>query len=451
MTANGGAPHVVVIGAGFCGLTAAYELAKRGVRVTVLEKDAEIGGLAGSFSVNGTRLEKFYHHWFTSDQHIISLIDELGAADQIVLRPTRTGLFYANSIFRLSSPLDVLRFQPLPLIDRMRLGLLALRVRRIRDWRLLENVKATEWLRQMAGNRVYEVVWEPLLRGKFGDYLEHVSAVWFWNKVKLRGGSRNKGGGEQLAYYQGGFAALADRLAKDIRAQGGSIRTEAHVTRLMAAEEQCVGVVVGSECIAADAVIATSALPIVADLVAPYVTADYVSRLRRIKYLGNICLVLELDRSLSTTYWLNVNDPGFPFVGVIEHTNFEPSETYGGRHIVYLSKYLPDTDPHFLMSDEEILDYTLPYLKKMFPEFSREWVQGFHLWRARYSQPVVECNYGEMMPSCSTPLRRLYLSSMAQIYPEDRGTNYAVREGRRVAGMVRETLAFPSANLSTTK
>lgn len=440
MNRNGVAPHTIVIGAGFCGLAAAYELTKRGIRVTVLETDSEIGGLAGSFSVNGTRLEKFYHHWFNSDQHIIGLIHELGAGNEVVMRPTQTGLFYANNIFRLSSPLDVLCFSPLPWTDRIRLGLLALRARRIRDWRTLESVSAAKWLREMSGERVYKVVWEPLLRGKFGNYFEDVSAVWFWNKLKLRGGSRSKGGGEQLAYYRGGFAALADRLAEDIRARGGDIRTGAHVTELLTSGTQCVGVVVGSDHIVADAVIATPALPIIADLLAPHLPSDYVSTLRRIKYLGNICLVLELDRSLSSTYWLNVNDPGFPFVAVIEHTNFEPSDTYGGRHIVYLSKYLPTTESQFLMTDDETLEYTLPHLKKMFPEFSREWVRDFHVWRARYSQPVVECCYSNTIPSTLTPLRGLYISSMAQIYPEDRGTNYAVREGRSVATLISDAL-----------
>jgi protoporphyrinogen oxidase len=440
VTTDGAGPHAVIIGAGFCGLTAAHELAKRGIRVTVLEQEPEIGGLAGSFVVNGTRLEKFYHHWFTSDHFIVELIHELGAGDQIVLRSTRTGIFYANSIFRLSSPLDVLRFDPLPPIDRIRLGLLAVRARRIRDWRKLENLSAAKWLRQMTGKKVYEVVWEPLLRGKFGLYAEDVSAVWFWNKLKLRGGSRSKGGGEKLAYYRGGFAALADRLAAQIRERGGTIRTGAPVTQLVASETQCLGVVVEGEFLPADIVVATPALPIVADLLAPHLSRDYVAGLRRIKYLANLCLVLELDRSLSRTYWLNVNDPEFPFVGVIEHTNFEPPETYGGRHVVYLSKYLPETESYFRMSNEEVLSYTLPYLKRIFPTFDREWIRVYHVWRARHSQPVVECNYSQLIPTYTTPLLGLYIASMAQIYPEDRGTNYAVREGRRVAACAVDAL-----------
>jgi protoporphyrinogen oxidase len=430
--------HTIVIGSGFCGLAAAHELAKRGHRVTVLEQEEDIGGLAGSFPVNGVRLEKFYHHWFTSDHHITELVEELGVADQIVLNATRTGLYYANRFFKLSSPLDVLRFKPLAPLDRVRLGLLALRARGVKDWKRLEHLSAAQWLRQMGGPRVYEVVWEPLLRGKFGEYAEDISAVWFWNKLKLRGGSRSKDGAEQLAYYRGGFAALADALAAKIRSLGGSIRTNTRVDGLAVTASGATGVVSRGETLYADAIVATPALPIVADLLEPHLPPSYIAGLRRIRYLANVCLVLELDRSLSATYWLNVNDPTFPFVGLVEHTNFEPPTTYGGAHIVYLSKYLPESDPLFRMSTAEALDFSLPYLQKMFPAFERPWIRAANLWRARYSQPIVERHYSRLIPHSVTPLRGLYLASMAQVYPEDRGTNYAIREGKRVAGLICE-------------
>ena len=364
-----------------------------------------------------------------------------GLGANIVSRPTNTGLFYANTIFRLSSPLDVLRFKPLPFIDRLRLGVLALYARRIQDWRKLEALTAAQWLRDITGKNAYQVVWEPLLRGKFGIYADEVSAVWFWNKLKLRGGSRDDGGAERLAYYRGGFAALADSVAADIEARGGTIRSGATVRQLTSSGGRCTGVVVNGEALPAEVVVATTALPVVADLVAPHVSEEYVAGLRRIKYLANLCLVLELDRSLSDTYWLNINDPEFPFVGVIEHTNFQPPASYGGKHIVYLSKYLPETETYFNMSDDDVLSFTIPHLKRMFPKLEREWILGFHVWRARYSQPVVERHYSRLIPSSVTPLEGLYLASMAQVYPEDRGTNYAVREGRRVASLVSDRLA----------
>ena len=425
--------HVAVIGGGFCGLAAAYELGQRGIRATVLERDAEVGGLAGSFAAGGTRLEKFYHHWFTNDVHVMNLIAELGQSDQVLTRPTRTGTYYAHDFFKLSTPFDLLRFSPLPFFDRLRLGLLALRARRVKDWRALEDRSAADWLREMGGERVYRVVWAPLLHGKFGDLAEEVAAVWFWNKLKLRGGSRGRGGGERLAYYCGGFAALADALAQAIRDRGGEIRTGAPVSDLRVHDGRVTGVVAPGATLAVDAVVATPALPVVADLVAPHVPGEYVDGLRRIRYLANVCVVLELDRSLSDIYWLNVNDPGFPFVGVIEHTNFEPASTYAGRHIVYLSRYLPEGDALWRMPNEEVIAFTLEHLRRMFPDLTDDRVLAAHVWRAQYAQPVVERGYRRLIPDVRAPLANLFLATMAQIYPQDRGTNYAIRQGREVA------------------
>ena len=432
-SAGGGSPHVVIVGGGFCGLAAAYELGLHGIRATVLEQDAELGGLAGGFRAGGTRLEKFYHHWFTSDVHIMRLIEELGEADKLRLRATRTGTYHAHGFFRLSTPIDLIRYSPLSFLDRIRLGMMALRARRVRDWRSLEDRSASDWLRETGGEQVYKVVWEPLLRGKFGDLAEEVAAVWFWNKLKLRGGSRGKGGGERLAYYDGGFVALAEALARAIRARGGEVRTRSPVTGLEVRDGRVAGVVTNGTTLAADAVIATPAPPIVADLARAHVSAGYVESLRRIRFLANVCIVLELDRSLSDTYWLNVNDPGFPFVGVIEHTNFEPSSTYAGRHIVYLSRYLPATDPFYRMPDGDAVRCSLAHLRRMFPELNDDWVLAAHVWRARYAQPVVERGYRRMIPATHTPVANLLLATMAQIYPEDRGTNYAVRQGRDAA------------------
>jgi protoporphyrinogen oxidase len=438
-------PHVVVIGGGFAGLSAAWELVQRGIRVTLCEADEEVGGLAGSFEVGGTRLEKFYHHWFTSDTHVVELVRELGREGQVLHRATRTGMYFAHRFFRLSTPLDVLRFTPLTMLSRLRLGLLALRARRVRNWQELEHLTAEEWLVRLGGREVYDAVWKPLLEGKFGDYAKEISAVWFWNKLKLRGGSRGKGGEEVLAYYRGGFAALAEQISTSISKKGGTIRLNSPVTGLRVRDGQVAGVQTSQGPIQADAVLATPALPIVADLIEPHASAEYTRSLRRIQYLANICIVLELDRSLSDTYWLNVNDPGFPFVGVIEHTNFEPAESYGGRRLVYLSKYLPETHELYRMADEEVVRFCLQHLQRMFPAMTGEWVLAAHVWRARYSQPIVVRHYSSLIPSVETPLAGLYLSSMAQVYPEDRGTNYAIREGRAAARRIAEALVSQRA------
>ena len=349
-----------------------------------------------------------------------------------MFRQTRTGLYFANTFYRLSSPLDVLRFTALAPIDRLRLGWLAVRVKGVRDWRALETITAKDWLLRLAGPEVYRVVWEPLLNGKFGRYADQISAVWFWNKIALRGGSRGKGGAETLAYYRGGFGSLVEALAAKVTALGGEIVTNATVTGLTIADGRITAVQTAARAFPANAVLATPVLPIIASLLRGHVPTQAESELRRIQYLANVCLVLELDRSLSDTYWLNVNDPSFPFVGIIEHTNFEPTSSYNGRHIAYLSKYLPEDDALYQMTADELLTFALPHLKRMFPKFDASWVLKAHAWRARYAQPIVERDYASLIPPEQTLLENCVICSMAQIYPEDRGTNYAVREGRRI-------------------
>lgn len=434
-------PSVVIIGGGFTGLTAAYEVAGEGIPVILLEKENEVGGLAGSFRIGKQRLEKFYHHWFNKEEHVIHLIKELGLESELLYRPTKTSIYLENRFFKLSTPFDVLRLKPLTLLNRFRLGLLVLRAKRVKDWKKLESLTAKEWLLKLCGRQVYQVVWEPLLQGKFGPFASEISAAWFWNKLVLRGGSRNKAGNEILVYYRGGFAAFAEGIVNEIKSAGGVIQTGVGAEALLIQDGCVKGVQTPNGTINAQAVIATPALPIIADLLKPHVSSKYIAELRRVKYLANACLVLELSHSLSDIYWLNINDPDFPYVGVIEHTNFQPAETYGGRHIIYLSKYLPETAELYRMNEEQVFEFSLPHINRIFPKFDRSWVHSYHLWKALYAQPIVQRNYSHLIPANETPIKGLYIATMAQIYPEDRGINYAIREGRRVGRIVAKQMA----------
>ena len=433
--------HIIIIGGGYTGIVAAYELSKCGKQVTIIEKDDGLGGLARSFDVGrGVQLERFYHHWFTNDNYIMGLIEELELSSNVIWNETNTGMYFANNFYRLSSPIDLLKFTALSLTNRVRLGLLTIKARYITNWKILENHTAEEWLIKKAGKKVYEIVWEPLLKGKFGAYKSKISAVWIWNKLKLRGGSRNKRGGEFLAYYKGGFAALTDEIEKILRARGVEIITKKSVNRIIHSNNNVKGIgTVDGDLISCNKIISTVALPILkniyenSDFSLNRYTEDYKDKISGIEYIGNVCLVLVLNRSLSDTYWTNVNDPDFPFVAIIEHTNFEPIATYSGKHIVYLSKYLPTTDKLYEMNKEGVLEFSLPFIKKMFHEFKEEWIDDVFLWKEPYSQPIVTCNYSNQIPSYQAPINGLYVSCMAQIYPEDRGTNYAVKQGIKIA------------------
>ena len=432
--------HVAIVGAGFTGLAAAYELVKAGKKVTLFERDRDLGGLAATFEVGGQKLEKFYHHWLGTDEHVFNLIREIGERDKLLFKESTVGIYYANRIFRFSSPLDLLKFTPLPLFSRIRFGLSVLYSWSIRDMSQLENISAEDWLRKVVGKAGYETVWRPLLIGKFGeDYYRDVAAVWMWNKLIQRGQSRDKSAKEKLGYYVGGFSGLIDDLSKIIRSRGGIICRNTEVAAISRTGDQ---VVLGLKATAKggidgrqsfDKVIYTGHTPEFAPLAEAAGFTDYANQLRRIKYLANVCLILESKKSLSDIYWLNVNDPGFPFVGIIEHTNFETKDNYAGNHLIYLSKYLPTSDRLYKMSADEMFAFAVPHLKRMFPNFDVSNIVQYHLWRAEYAQPMITKKYPEIMPKYKTAIDDVYLCTMSQVYPEDRGTNYAVFHGRELA------------------
>lgn len=424
---------VGIVGGGYTGLAAAYDLAKSGKKVTIFEATDDIGGLAGTFELEpGVRAEKFYHHWFTSDTAVLDLIDELGLGHLKRYCNSNTGLYYANSVFRLASPFDLLKFSPIPFFDRIRTGLMALKARKISDWRSLEDISAEDWLIKNGGKRAYDTIWKPLMKGKFGDEAPNVSAVWIWNKLKLRGSSRDKKGAESLVYFGGGFGALTRGIRESLEKIGVTVKLNSPVRGVSSRDGVVTGIETSEGQFAFDQVLVTTPLPTFLQMT-PGLPQSYVESANQIRFLGNCCLVFTLDRSLSSTYWLNVADPSFPFVGIIEHTNLDDKENYNGKHVVYLSKYLPTTDALFSMSCDELVDYCIPFIQKIFPAFSKEWILSSHLWKAHYSQPVITKNYSTLIPEAETPIKNLWLSTMAQVYPEDRGTNYAVRYGRNIA------------------
>ncbi len=284
------------------------------------------------------------------------------------------------------------------------------------------------------------MVWQPLIDAKFSVYAEAINAVWFWKKLVLRGSTRDKKGGEQLAYFKGGFGKLADAMAEEVVKAGGEIRYNAPVTGVEAQARQIVSLATPQGAARGRQFLFTPAFPIIADMFEGVADPAWLQKLRRVKYLGNICLVLQLKKSLSETYWLNVNDPGFPFVGVIEHTNFDLPENYGGNRIVFISRYIAVEDPIWNYDDEKYLSMALEHLQRMFPDLDRSWIVDFHIWRAEYAQPVTERNYSAYVPGQDTPFDNVQIYTMAQIYPEDRGTNYAIREGRVAAESILKRL-----------
>ena len=434
--------RVGIIGAGAAGLAAAYELGLQGHRAAVYERADFLGGQASTFDVGGARLEKGYHHWFTSDTDIVDLTHEIGLGHQVRWIDSSVGTLWDGRIYPFVTPMDLLKFTPLSLLDRMRLGLTTLYLQRQKDFRKYEGITADEWLRRHSGKRGYEVFWGPMLRGKFGDdYYKDVGMAWMWGKVQTRVKSRGKGMvKEKLGYPIGSFGEVFDVLADKVREQDGEVHLSAAVEQVDARDGKSVGMRVALDGGSArderfDAVIATTPSYLFPRLV-DGLPSDYLRRLTDVNYMAAVLVILVLDRPLTNVYWLNVADRSIPFVAAIEHTNLIGPEHYGGKHIVYLSNYLSTDHPMFRMGHDEILREYLPHLRKINPDFNPSWIETSYHHRVGAAQPIIGTNYSERIPARRTPFRGLYLANTTQVYPEDRGTNYSVRMGREVARMV---------------
>lgn len=426
---------IAVLGAGMTGLTAGLRLSQNGHRAAIYEKEPYIGGLASSVRAGSVDIDRFYHHVFVSDAEILALTHELGLTDSLSWYEPKNAIYLDNSLHPFTSPLDLLLFKPLGLMSRIRTGLLVLSSKFIRDYTPFENVTAKDWIIKRSGKEAYEKIWEPLLKSKFDMDSDSVSGTWIWNKFKLRGTSRGKNiGREKLGYMDSGFIALLNKMADYIKQQGGSIILSSEVKSIRRTEsgQTEIETAAGKSC--HDAVLFTGAPELLADI-CPDLPAGYSSLLRSIKYKANICLMLELKKSLSPYYWITVSQKGFPFVLIIEHTNLVGVNGYGS-HIVYLSRYCDITDPIYAMPDNEIISEFISGLKIIFPGFNDNNIINAGISRAPFAQPVVTLNYGSRIPDVKTPLKGLFLASMSQVYPEDRGLNYAARLGDKAANEI---------------
>ena len=439
--------RVGVIGGGIAGLAAAYELTSQGHFVEVFEQADFLGGQASTFEVSGGRLERGYHHLFTSDTDITDLIEELDLEDRITWFESSVGFYVdqgdGGKIWDFATPKDLLMFKPLSLLSRLKVGLWSLILKNSKNYRKFENITAKDWLLKRMGLSAYEVIWEPLLRGKFGEFYDRISMTGIWGKMRLRVGSRKKSGtGELLGYPMGSFGEIIDRLAFKITRNGGVIHTSATVSQIVESRGSATSLDVtlhdsASERRDYDAIVATTPSYVFSRL-APPMPEIYQSKLDNIDYLSAVLMILVMDRPFTDKYWLNIADRTMPFVALIEHTNLIPRKLYGGKHILYVSNYPSRSSELYKKSPEELIDLFVPHLKKINPGFDRSHIIEYHHHRVDGAQPIVGLNYRLNIPEHRTPHKGLYLANTTQIYPEDRGTNYSVRMGRQVASMVME-------------
>ncbi|MDY6876408.1 MAG: NAD(P)/FAD-dependent oxidoreductase [Chloroflexota bacterium] len=436
--------NIGIVGAGITGLAAAYDLTKKGHTVTVYEARPYTGGLAAGFRDERWEwpLDRSYRHWFASDDKVIRLIEELGARDRLFFpRPTTT-LYYQGRLYPLDSPVPALKFfplatlhrtirvlcfTPLPLIDRLRFGLVGVYLTLTRNWRPLEHVPADEWLRRTVGERAYDVMWKPLLISKFGEEnYRDVNMAWMWARLYKRTAS--------LGYFVGGFQGLADLLAERVQAQGGKVQLGTAVRAIHPTADGHLELETAAGVARHEQVIATCSPQAMLQL-APDLPPDYATKLERLKSMGAVVLILALKHRLTDGhYWINLpKGEGLPFMGLVEHTNYISPKHYGGDHLVYCGDYLPPEHSYFGYNKEQLLETYLPGLVKINPDFRPDWVRASWMFTEKYAQPVPTLYHSRNIPPLETGIPGLWMANMSQVYPWDRGTNYAVEMGRRVA------------------
>ncbi|MCQ3931644.1 MAG: oxidoreductase [Chloroflexi bacterium] len=441
------AKRIAVIGAGIAGLSATWDLVRAGHQVTVYEAGEKVGGLAAGFRDDGWdwTLEKFYHHWFASDAEILRLADELGVREKVMFPRPKTSMWIDGKNYQLdsilSAALTMLTLPKLSLMAKARFGFTTLYLRLARSWQNMEQYTAHEWLLKKMGRQAYETLWMPMLIGKFGEFYREVNMAWFWARIHSRT--------TRLGTFEGGFQAFLEVLAARVQQDGAVIRLSTPLKSITQMENGHFKLEVGNgEQAEADLVLSTTSPRLLRQTV-PQIQGEYAAQLDALRSMGAVVIVLALKEQLleDGTYWLNLpaDNPDkkqsrFPFLALVEHTNYLGREHYGGDRLVYCGDYVSPTHEYFQLSEEQVVERFVEALPTFNPKFSKDWIRKWWVFRVPYAQPLPTVNHSQNIPDIHTPLNGLYWASMSQVYPWDRGTNYAVEIGRRTARVMLDDL-----------
>jgi protoporphyrinogen oxidase len=420
---------IAIIGAGIGGMAAAYDFARAGYDVEIFESADYVGGLASGIKDPNWdwSVERYYHHWFQSDKHMLGLIEELGWSDRVIFPRPKTVAYHNGKFYPLDSPLAALTFPGFSFFDMVRFGFVTLYLRYLANWKTMEKYTAESWMRRWYGGRLYKALFEPLLAGKFGDHLPEVNMAWMWARLKART--------TRLGTFQGGFQAFADGLADYLRGKGVKIHLSTPVSRISTLPGDGLNLTINGDDRCFDRCLVTSSPGLMARLT-PELPPAYLQGLLELKSMGAVVMILALKHQISEQgyYWFNIpKSAGFPFLALVEHTNYLTPDYFGGEHIIYCGDYLDTNHEYFQLSDEELLERFLPAIKRINPQFDRSWIRKVWVSKTAYAQPIPLVNHSLNIPSIRTPLDGLYFASMSQVYPWDRGTNFAVEIGRRAA------------------
>lgn len=420
-----------VVGGGMLGMTLAYRMAKQGHNVTLIEAAPQLGGLASTWKLGDVDWEKYYHVILLSDTRLRNLIEEIELTDEMRWIETKTGFFTNGQLYSMSNTAEFLSFPPLKLIEKLRLGGTIFYASKIKNWRRLEKILVTDWLKRWSGKGTFEKIWEPLLKAKLGESYKTTGASFIWACISRMYKARRTGlKKEMFGYVQGGYHRVLARLADRLEEEGVKIQTGCPTQSIQKMDDgtftiEYAGQTVAGESQTFDRVIVTAP-----NNVAAKVCTDLSSKereqLANVEYLGIVCASVLLKKPLSPYYVTNITDTWVPLTAVIEMTNIVDPKELGGASLVYLPKYIPASHEMFERTDEDIEEEFLSTLEKMYPDFTRDDVLAFRICRTRSVMAIPVLNYSESLPAQKATVDGMYLVNSSYIVKGNLNVNETI-------------------------
>jgi protoporphyrinogen oxidase len=419
---------IAVLGAGPMGLAVAYQLARDGYDPVIFEADDRVGGMTAAFDFSGLMIERYYHFHCISDHAFLKVLDELSLSHRMHWVETKMGYWFKGKLQPWGNPIALLRFKGLSLVAKFRYGLHAFLCTKRNDWKPLDNLEATGWIKRWVGAEAYEILWRRLFDYKFYDYSNNLSAAWIWSRIRRIGKSRYNLFKEKLGYLEGGTNTLLQALKEDIEFNGGKIKLSSPVTRVVIDSKKVIGIEIQGKFQRFDKVISTIPLPYIPSLI-PDLPKDILLKFKAQKNIAVVCVIVKLKKPLTENFWLNTNDDEMDIPGIVEYTNLRPLD----KHIIYVPFYMPGEHPKFKEDNSIFINKVRRYMQKINPHLRDDDFIDMRASRYRYAQPICDPGYLNKLLPAALPVDGLWVADTSYYYPEDRGISESIDFGRKLA------------------